>query len=472
MLERFAKRNENSSMATTDAIRSSMPAYNGSAHWGFPTLPTPPAESFVNQPWNVAGGHNPQNTDGARRANHGYGDFSVDAKITGRPCKNNEHLLITVGDVVFTLKSPTQFSGVATTLSLRDLNKALKEGYEQNFEKFAALVKYEDSEHQGVKFLPSRYIFGTDLAEEWVTNKGRYFPANDNTARPAGSSRNGNGWNVERRIPLVLAKDPGRFSVSDIGAAATMHDDDVHDDENDRRGRPNATTGERFSALDALVKSNLENAMQEAREMHDEHAASLKFLSEKTKLEGIGGLKYLYGAAIDNAWNLFGICRTEPGGGVNYVESITGGGGTYLEKGLHGAPMGVIFYAKTHDVYNVWSGTICVGDVLWLILKRVKYNGNEWREYQYIPWTNGKDAPSSADISYVDVSGQPAEGIVYCIGLVSETMETDKLRSKQMRDKGCGLHRPTLSSVEGRYSIVGLDKLTIHFRAACRNLKS
>jgi len=120
--------------------------------------------------------------------------------------------------------------------------------------------------------------------------------------------------------------------------------------------------------------------------------------------------RYCHIGGIRDVWNFFGALKnTDKGKNVGNLGTASSTSGSILN----------VVVQKDVGLINRWGNDLPPDTLLWIILKRAKYEDGTYGEYQFVPWYGkGQTKPGSADLFYRDVSGSPQLGHPYYVGRV------------------------------------------------------
>jgi hypothetical protein len=415
-----------------------------------PQVVRPPFGEKSN-PWTVMGGQSPQNIAGAMDENASSRNVEngLVMQYVARPFQNKDHLFIITGDIVFGLRSKLQQTGPITMLNLGSLNVIIRKGYHENLARLKEMKELNE-DLSDIDFLPESSLFGERMYNRWKeTHKDTFLPTtapefSDGRSKRRSDSdedvddENDEGitrTNEKRRVRIV-AGNSNEFAreIDEVLALKTT----------------NAFgTNRNGNALERLVNSNLKKERDESSERYQLFAKSLKFWNDKKDLMS-EGLRFFYAGSIMDHWNFLGIVRSSTND-TGYANNVTNGAGG------KGVAIAVTVAKKTFTMTNVFHNTLDIGDKLFLILKRA-----ETGEFQFYPFSRGKDWPTFEDTNYVDVSGHVATGPVIFLGYTSESLDS-KIRPQGTRIIASGL-KTNQTNLEAYNAAVALDKLTVHVK--------
>ena len=404
-----------------------------------PQVVQPPFGAKSN-PWTVMGGQSPQNIAGAM--DEGASSRNVEngliMQYVARPFKNKDHLLIITGDLAFGLRSKSQQTGPITMLNLGSLNVILRLGWHENLARYKEMKQLNDDLFD-VDFLPESTLFGTRWYDLWKeTHKEMTTFDVDGRTRRTDDEENDDGDDVTRtnekrrvRITAGISNEYAR-EINEVLALKTT----------------GFGANRNGNALEKLINANLKQERDESVARHAAFVKSLKFWNDKKDLM-TDGLRFLYAGTIMDHWNLLGIVRSSTNDS-GYANNVTNG------SGGKGVAIAITVAKKTFTCTNVFNNTLDIGDKLFLILKRA-----ETGEFQFYPFSRGKDGPTYEDLKYKDLSGHIAIAPVLYIGYLSESLDA-KIRPQGQRMIASGL-KPGQKNLDAYNSAVALDKLTVHY---------
>ena len=405
-----------------------------------PQVVGPPFGAKSN-PWTVMGGQSPQNISGAM--DEGASSRNIEngliSQYVARPFANKDHLLIVTGDIVFGLRSKSQQTGPITMLNLGSLNIVLRQGYHENLVRYKEM-KQADDDFNDLHHLSESELFGTRWYDQWrETHADKQLRPEDDEIRDDGDEEDAENdgvirANEKRRVRIVakLSNDVTR-EINEVLALRSAN------------YRMNANG----NAFDRLINENLRREKDESMARHKTFVKSFKFWNEKKDLMS-EGLRFLHAGTIMDHWNFLGIVRSSTND-TGYANNLTNGAGG------KGTAVAVTICKKTFTFTNYFNNTLAIGDKLFLILTRADSG-----EFQFYPWSKGKEWPSYDDLKYIDMSGSIATAPVIYLGRLSESLD-GKIRPQGQRISASGL-KAGQKNLESHNSSVSLDKLTVHVR--------
>lgn len=420
-----------------------------------PQVVGPPFGAKSN-PWTIMNGQSPQSIEGAMDDNASSRNVEngLVSQYVARPFANKDHLFITTGDIVFGLRSKTQQTGPITMLNLGSLNVILRQGYQENLVRYQELKETFKEEYANVRHLSESDLFGTRWYDYWKStfNDNQLGPelshggineyndsSDDDDMTGNFTTRNNEGDGVilsnEKRRVRIVANITNEV-VKEINEVLSLKS-------------PSYRMNPAGNAFDRLINSNLQKLKEESIAEHKSFVKSYKFWMEKKDLM-TGGLRFLHAGSIMDHWNFLGIVRSSTNDS-GYVNNLTNGAGG------KGTAVATTICKKTFTMSNYFSNTMDIGDKCFLILTR-----SDTGEFQYYPFSKGKENPTYDDVKYIDMSGKIATAPVIYLGRLSESLD-GKIRPQGQRITACGLKNGQ-KSIEAYNAAVCLDKLTAHVR--------
>lgn len=403
-----------------------------------PQVVQPPFGAKSN-PWTVMGNQSPQNISGAMDDNASSRNVEngLVMQYVARPFATKDHLLLVTGDIAFGLRSKSQQTGPITMLNLGSMNVILRKGYHENLARFKEMKQLND-ELADVKYLPESTLFGDRWYNSWKETNDQTSFRTEGDEKTQSDENNDDGVtrSNEKRSVRITAGIKNEL-VGEINEVLALKSTNVY----------GANRG--GNAFEKLINTNLQKEQEASYARHKVFIQSLKFWNDKKDLMS-DGLRFFYAGSIMDHWNWLGVVRSSTND-TGYENNLTNGAGG------KGVAIAITVAKKAFTMTNVFNNTMDIGDKMFLVLKRA-----ETGEFQYYPFSRGKERPTYDDIKYIDVSGHVAIAPVIYLGYLSESLDS-KIRPQGQRTIACGLKNGQ-TSLEAYRSSVSLDKLTVHIK--------
>lgn len=356
---------------------------------------------------------------------------AIEAPITNimvaRFFEDGSHRGLMTGHLIFNLRSQSSNSGLDTVVTLGRLNLLLRQGYLAHSQTFSEQTSpAPNNKNSNIKFISEERLAGGLLYDTW---KSRYIAS--------GASMGTHDYKLSGQPQNVFTDD----------LRATIKATDSTKDAYARGIAPNALQ---------YIREKCIKTRNESSKQYKDEIDSLRFFSEHL-IDSDVSLKYLYGHAIMGAWNFAGVIRSSTGDDNGY------GKGPEHNRNMMGPGLSVTTHKKCQELKNYWRAGLNVGDLLWLILKRIKDpKTGKYEAFQFVPFSDGIHPPTVDDLYYKDISGTTAIGAVIYVGKVSE-LPYGQI-SQAVRDAAAGINVNLDNWKDIFDASAKLDNLVCHVR--------
>lgn len=325
-------------------------------------------------------------------------------------------------------------------LPLASLNQLLTIGYENSVKMLGLLL--EDPEYSDIRFLSEKELFGdrqydniiTALVEDGVIAEEDTF-APRKRGRSINDDPSGRTTKRKRMLADVMRENQEEklvLSRTDYNLKAAMLQEDMEFLEKMAplprfKGSPSTSTikGLEEAKLQVLknLKAERDLSILDDKAFRKSKEFWLKFLYLREK-----GLQYLYGGRVAEFIRYMGIARSTDFDDTRRPAEVN-------RKLNAKNPIGLTVGGKSTVRKNVFNNQLGVGDNLFFVLKK----SSQYGPFQIFPFSSGQKAPTREDISYVDLSGEIAYGVIFYTGRLLSGIGNMNFDSHESRELATGL---------------------------------